>query len=112
VPLKQFRKGEVHLAFYENFCVDPQAEIRRMMAFLNTPFDERALENLGRASSVSRKDSPIRTGGSLLEGWREHVTCRQIERSLEILALFGLDSIYSQGLLPNVDEAYRLLRED
>jgi hypothetical protein len=29
-----------------------------MMAFLIIPFDERALENLGRASSVSRKDTP------------------------------------------------------
>jgi hypothetical protein len=82
------------------------------MQFLDTDFDERVFKELRNASSVSRKDSPIKVGGSLLDSWRDHITSSQIAKAIEILGLFGLDRIYSQNSLPNVDEAYRLLTED
>jgi hypothetical protein len=27
VPLKQFKRGEIHLAFYESFCERPESEL-------------------------------------------------------------------------------------
>jgi hypothetical protein len=112
VPLTQFQNGEVHLAFYENFCAHPQEEIRRLMTFLNADFDESVLTQLGHASSVSREDSPINIGASLLDDWRRHITSYQATRSVEILKLFGLDRIYSQDSLPNTEGAYQFLKKD
>ena len=112
VPLKQFKRGEVHLAFYENFCRSPEPEVDRLFSFLGRDYDQRILKNLGKPSPVSRKTSAIISGGSLIDGWRKQITGEQIQRAVEILSLFGLDSIYSQGSMPNVDGAYRVMEDN
>jgi hypothetical protein len=38
------------------------------------------------------------------------VGARQLERALEILALFGLDRIYGEGPMPDPSGAYSLMR--
>ncbi len=111
VPLRQFNDGEVHLAFYENFCANPQEEIQRLMKFLRKDFDEKILKKLQRASSVTLNDSAIRVGGSLIDGWRDHIPSHQVEKAIQILSLFGLDRIYSKSSMPNVGAAYQLLKE-
>ena len=96
VPLKQFKKGEIHLAFYENFCVNPKHEIERLFLFLGKNFDKKVFENLKKPSPLSRKDSAIITGDSLIDSWRKHITNEQIERAVEILDLFELDPNQAQ----------------
>src|SRR5215218_183525 len=54
VPLRQFEPGEIHLAFYEDFLVRPDQELRRLFAFLDDSFDGRAYRTLGRPSPLSR----------------------------------------------------------
>lgn len=109
VPLRQFKHGEIHLAFYENFCEKPRDEISRLFSFLNKPIDEKIFTSLKRPSWLTSRKSAIITGGSLIDGWRKHVSPWQIQRAGEILKLFGLDCIYSQDSMPNVDNAYRML---
>jgi len=108
VPLRQFKNGEIHLAFYENFCQRPAEEIARMFAFLGEPFDERALRDVPMPM-LARKDSAIFSGESLVDGWRKHVTDHQLQRSCEILRLFSLDRIYAQESLPDVSRAHGML---
>jgi len=111
VPLKQFKKGEIHLAFYENFCEKPEFEIDRLFSFLGKSYDEAVFTSLRKPSPVSREESAIISGGSLIDSWREQITDEQIQRAVEILSLFGLERIYSQDSMPNVEEAYNLLEE-
>ena len=103
VPLKQFKRGEVHLIFYEEFCEKPESEISRLFSFLGKSYDETVFANLRKPSPVSRGESAIISGGSLIDGWREQITDEQIHRAVEILSLFGLDKIYSQDSMPNPD---------
>jgi hypothetical protein len=42
-------------------------------------------------------------------GWRAHVGDRQLERAVEILALFGLDRVYGEGPMPDPPGAYSLM---
>jgi len=109
LPLKQFKRDEIHLAFYENFCVEPEREIDRLFSFLGESYDERVFDQLRTPSPVSRKGSAVVSGGSLVDSWRKHVTEEQVRDALKILSAFGLDMIYAQDSMPNVDNAYGMM---
>ena len=105
VPLKQFNKHEIHLAFYENFCKDPKSEIDRLFGFLGKKFDNTALLNLQKPYVV-REESAIISGDNLINSWKQYITGEQVEKAIEILGLFGLDKIYSEDSSPCVNAAY------
>ena len=112
VPLKQFRKGEIHLAFYENFCEEPEPEIGRLFSFLGKDYDETVFKNLSKPSPVTRKDGAIFSGGTLINSWRKQITDEQIQRAVKILGLFGLDRIYAHDSMPDVAGAYSVMEGD
>jgi hypothetical protein len=104
VPLRQFGPGEIHLAFYENFFSCPEDEIRRLFAFLREEFDGRVYRALRRPSPLSRKgESPS------MDAWRRSVSGSQLERSVEILGLFGLERVYGEGAMPDPSGAHALM---
>ena len=111
VMLKQFKPGEIHLAFYENFCQTPREEISRLFSFIGEDFNDSIFTKVRIPSSSSRSNSAIITGRSLIDSWKKDVDESQIHRAVEILSIFGLDKIYSQDSLPNVDNAYRILAD-
>jgi len=110
VPLQQFRKGEIHLAFYEQFAENPSEELGRMFAFLGRTFDKKVFEALKRPSPVTRKGAAILTGESLVARWKDEVPDSVVRRSVEILSIFGLDKIYSDDAMPNSANAIAMLR--
>jgi hypothetical protein len=104
VPLRQFVPGEIHLAFYENFVVHPEDEIRRLFSFLGDDFDGRVYRALRRPSPLSRKgESPS------VDAWRLSVSDSQLERVVEILGLFGLDRLYGEEAMPDPSGAHALM---
>ena len=105
VPLRQFARGEIHLAFYESLLKNPEDELRSLFGFLGEDLDGRVYGKLGPPSPLSRKDAPLPS----LDGWRAHVGTRQLERTVEILALFGLDRVYGEGPMPDPSGAYSLM---
>ncbi|MGH3146949.1 MAG: sulfotransferase [Rubrobacter sp.] len=106
VPLRQLGPGDVHLAFYENLLAYPREELRRLFAFLGEDFDDRAYRNLRRPSPLSRKSA---TESPSVDGWRRDINGRRLERTVEILSLFGLDQIYGEGAMPDPSGAYALI---
>ena len=107
VPLRQFAPGEIHLAFYENFLVHPDEEIDRLFSFLGEDFDERVYRTLKRASPLSRKDAGSEAPS--VDAWRRHLTGARLERTTEILSLFGLQHVYGEGAMPDPSGAYALM---
>ena len=106
VPLRQFGPGEIHLAFYENFVVHPEDEVRRLFNFLGEDFDGRVYRVLRRPSPLSRKgESPS------VDAWHRSVTDSQLERAVEVLGLFGLDRVYGAGAMPDPSGAHALMDE-
>jgi sulfotransferase family protein len=101
VPLKQFKTGEIHLAFYENFCVKPDQEVDRLFSFLGETYDAGVFKAMRRPSALFRKESAIYSGENLIQAWKKHVTDKQIQRAVEILCLFGLQKIYSENPMPS-----------
>ncbi len=105
VPLRQFRAGEMHVAFYENFITEPEAETKRLFQFLNKTFEPRALRALETPSSQTRADSSVLQRDNPLERWRRAFSAAEIASALEILELFRLDRIYTDALTPHATGA-------
>ncbi len=106
VPLNQFQSGEMHLMFYENLLVEPETELRRMFMFLKKPFTTDILAMLDRPSSQSRREASFQSRHARLDAWRTQLSSAEIVRSLEILALFGLDRFYTDAPMPNVPSSW------
>jgi len=107
IPLRQFARGEIHLAFYEDLLENPEDGLRSLFGFLGEDVDDRVYDELGRPSPLSRREAPLPS----VDGWRAHVSARQLERVREILALFGLDRVYGEGPMPEPSGAYSLMTE-
>ena len=95
VPLRQLDEGDAAFVFYENLCASPQREVERLFDFLGREVKPDVYGRLAQPSELTREESAINRGDDLIEGWRKHVSEQQAERAIDILRLFGLDSIYS-----------------
>lgn len=109
VPLQQFNKGEILLLFYENFCIAPRDEIKKLSRFLNKEYDSSIFDALKKPSSRSREESAVLTGEDLINSWKKSVTPQQMQSADLILKKFGLDSIYRDDSTPDPDTINRLL---
>jgi hypothetical protein len=109
VPLRQLGRGEVHLIFYESLCERPEEEVESLFAFLGKEFDRSVLRRMRRPSLLSREGSAVVSGERLVDGWRAHVSAGQIERTEELLGLFGLGGVYSADPMPDATGALALL---
>jgi hypothetical protein len=104
--LRQFARGEIHLVYYEDLLENPEDGLRSLFGFLGEDMDDRVYGRLGRPSPLSRRGAPLPS----VDGWRAHVSARQLERACEILALFGLDRVYGEGPMPDPSGAYSLMK--
>lgn len=99
VPLKQFNIDQIHVVFYEELCARPEEALEPLFRYLELPFDFTELDLLV-PSPVSRSDSAVVTGESLVDKWRDFVTSAEISSAMKILQSFGLDTIYSDSSMP------------
>ena len=105
VPLNQFRPGEICLMFYERLYVQPEAELRRLFAFLSQPYEEGALVAV-RNPAQTRPTSAIHTGSDVVRGWKDAFTPAQIDFAMSMLRLFGLDRFYTDEFVPVGDGGF------
>jgi len=104
VPLRQFRAGEVCIVLYERLCVDPAVVLGEIATFLRRPMPVSSAR-ISRPSMQARATaggfaSAILTGGDLVDNWRNHVSRAEVASAMKIVALFGLDRIYSERSMP------------
>ncbi|MFN2303572.1 MAG: hypothetical protein ACK2TV_07545, partial [Anaerolineales bacterium] len=102
VPLRQFQEDECLLIFYEDLCQKYATELIHIFSFIGKSFNKDAYRFQKIPSALSREDSPILTGSSLISSWRKNISAEQITKSTQILSWFGLDTIYNNGDLPLV----------
>jgi hypothetical protein len=100
VPLHALKGANVQVSFYEDFCVAPRGEVATLLTSLGDEADPRAMRTVERPSATTRRDSPVLSGESLVDGWRASVTAEQLDGALRILGQFGLDRIYGRDSLP------------
>lgn len=100
VPLRQLRPGDAHIMFYENVCMDPEGELRRLFSFIGRSLDDSFQRKLWKPSPMTnRRRMP--DPKTLVAGWQKKVPADDVRRAIEILQLFGLDAVYSSDPMPN-----------
>lgn len=110
VPLRQLELESIHISFYELLCMQPEAEMRRLFAFLGKDFDGEVYRSMKRPSSLSRRESAVVLGERPVDSWTRTVSDAQRERAIEILSLFGLDRIYGASSLPDPGGVHGLMK--
>src|SRR3984893_1378107 len=90
VPFRQLAPEDAHLMFYENLCEFPKREVERLFAFLGKPVEPEVFRRLAQPSELSREESAIVRGGSLVDSWRQYVDPEQAKSAIERLGLFCL----------------------
>ena len=105
VPLRELTRHKTHLVFYENLILHPEQEMESLFAFVGQPLNDNAKLAFAKPSSTTRHASAIRTGASLVTQWKDEVSGSDQRRALELVTLFGLDTIYSTEVLPIANAA-------
>jgi Sulfotransferase family len=100
VPLRQLAPGDVHVAFYENFCERPKFEIDRLFHYLERPYTRAIFNQLCRPDLLNRDETQAVRRHDLVDSWRAQILPYQVERALEILGMFGLDVLYGEDAMP------------
>lgn len=108
VPLSQFKHDEIAVVFYEDLCVRAEETLEKLFCFLEVPLDLSGT-SLNRPSPVSRRDSAIVTGESLVEHWRVSISSEQISTAERILREFGLDALYDRATMPHSENLRTLM---
>jgi hypothetical protein len=106
IPLKQFTPNEIHLVFYENLCVNPKNEIKKLFSYIGMEYKPKVLKTVKIPSAEARRDSAIITGEDLINKWKKDITQEQLKKTIDILSMFDLDSIYSTNSTPNPKSLY------
>ncbi len=105
VPLRQFKKDELHILFYEDVSLNPQKEISEVLKFAGRKGFNLNKEKFDRAfvtpSWVSGKDSNIKKGNSTIDPWKHELSSKQIMEGEKILEHFNLHNLYNQDGLPD-----------
>jgi hypothetical protein len=122
VPLHQFEPGEVHVAFYEDFCIDPVKQMRRLREFLGTGLRDDEAERI-RMKSRKPSSTVHRTavhgyrepaqidGYEQIAKWTKRVQPDEQRQAAEMLRAFGLDGVYSAtDPVPSLEGAAALMR--
>lgn len=105
VPLRQFKKEQIHILFYEDVFLNPQKEISEVLTYagrtapnLNTDLFDKAFITPSR---VSGNDSNIIKGSSPIDPWKHELSSKQIMEGEKILEYFGLHELYNEDGLPD-----------
>lgn len=108
VPLQQSGLDGIHVVFYENLCLEPERELADLMSFLGRGYDERILKAVEVASLLAVPHSAIFNGRELVGAWSRDVSSDQLRRAREIMGMFGLDRVYSDGPMPDTKALMQL----
>ncbi len=123
VPLTQFARDELHVAFYEDFCVRPREALARVFAYTGQPTTDDALDEAmkrirkpsstvhykGTEAERSTRDSI--DGMQQVSKWMSRTSDEDLRDAASLLQAFGLDKLYAvDDPLPKADGLTRFMR--
>jgi hypothetical protein len=98
--LQQFQKEELNVIFYENLCIQPEAEVARLFQSIQLDYHNSLFTALEAPSTTTVLSSAIVTGANRVNSWQNKLTSRQIDNILSVVRAFGLDYLYGDSITP------------
>ncbi|MFC2159323.1 sulfotransferase domain-containing protein [Actinomycetota bacterium] len=109
IPIRQFRKDEIYISFYENLCLKSIEEVTRLFLFLNKEVNKKVINMIKIPSQTVKEHSSILTGDNLIHEWKKSVKKIDIEKGTKILKSFKLDKIYNERSIPDINELHKIM---
>jgi len=112
VLLKELKEADnILLTSYEMLQVDFEKEMKKIWKYLSFEWDDAILDLKNKKSHTTgvrwtKGYSSFQSPQGPLTYWKTQVTKEQIESGLKIMRAFGLDTIYSDQELPNMQAVY------
>ena len=110
--MKQFKEGEILVTFYEDLCLTPNQEAKRIFEFLDmNPKNLNTVIN--KPSALSAEHSAIKLGKKdLIGGWQKKISDEEILFYKKSMQTFNLDKIYNELMSPLIspEDALGLLK--
>lgn len=104
VPLRSLHRNDVLIVFYENLCIQPKVEIRRLAEYLRLQSYDQMLQRVGIPSTQTRKKaSAIALGQDLISSWKTQLSGQMMTQANDVLKLFGLSHLYGEDSRPLLD---------
>jgi hypothetical protein len=101
VPLHDLSDRDVLVVFYENLCIQPEIELRRLCDYLSLKHFSSMLANVKKPSTQTRRNaSSIMLSEDLVLAWKRYVEPRLLLKAQELLNIFGLSYLYDDEGLP------------
>lgn len=97
---RQFQPGEIAWVFYEDVVRNPVGESERLFRYMRHPFNAEVADALAKVANIpsATTEVPMEQRHAWVKKtnkWRESFSDAELDRLGEILALFGLDKLYS-----------------
>jgi hypothetical protein len=112
VPLKTLDRTNVHVAFYESLCANPNLALPALVAAARRPSSDSTHRALSTPSSTVRPDSAINTGEDAVFAWKKRVDPDAARSAMRFVRAFGLDRIYTEDPLPHTTDPIARSRTD
>ena len=107
IPSEHLKKNAAYALHYESLLSDADNELARLFLYLDKPFNIAKLkEKIGKSSSTNFRKRNFAQDNTL-NGWKDEFSTRQIQRSNDIIAQFGLNDIYDNNGLPTGTPIFR-----
>ncbi|MEM9215747.1 MAG: sulfotransferase domain-containing protein [Cyanobacteria bacterium P01_F01_bin.150] len=115
VPLRQLRRDDIYIIFYENLFLNPEEEITKLFNYLYgyqvVGIDKDVLDNaIVKPSRTQGNKFSTLSAQNPLDVWKNELTFQEIESGMKILESFGLASIYAGNSLPTNGEIDKIIR--
>ena len=103
VPLKQFKKKDLLIVFYEKVYLNPVDEINRIQQYIGKTNKNHKIpkEVIRKKSHVTINSSDNLKSKTLKNIWKEKLTIEQIDLSYKVLKAFGFDKLYDENKYPD-----------
>jgi len=105
VPLCQFKRGQIHVIFYEDIFINPSYEVSKIFRFVRPGIENNHInldrESVNRPSRVAGQESNLFRGTSPITSWKNELSSQQIDAGLKILQCFGFAELYDDNSMPN-----------
>ncbi len=102
VPIKQFHSGKLNVVFYENLCLQPEAEVPKIFQAIRHGYAASVFDYIDKPSSTTARSSAIVTGNNKVTSWKNELSPQQINNILSMVKRFELDYIYDDSVTPHV----------
>jgi hypothetical protein len=115
VPLCQFKRGQIHVLFYEDVFIKPSYEISKVFSFIRPNAENFHInlngESINQLSRFAGHENNLSKGTTPIISWKSELTSQQINAGLNILEYFGFAELYDNNAIPNRQALYRIHKE-